>query len=186
MRFPNTKCCGDLRAKLLIDDGLVLARVARAPVGDLAAIEAILQHAVQSASGIDSASSDTASSTGSQLTSDACLLKVLAELRDASEFQVHSIDLLNLLGLTRIHDSLAVPKIVADREDASHPLPLRLEAATLSRILSPVTSRSNWAKERRTLRGQPTHRRRSVELLRHGDEADTLLVELIYDLGEVR
>jgi hypothetical protein len=31
-------------------------------------------------------------------------------------------------------------------------MPLRLEAAILSRILSPVTSRSNWAKERRILR----------------------------------
>jgi len=30
--------------------------------------------------------------------------------------------------------------------------PLRLEAAILSRMRSPVTSRSNWAKERRTFR----------------------------------
>src|SRR6185437_3065016 len=31
-------------------------------------------------------------------------------------------------------------------------IPLRFEAAILSRILSPVTSRSNWAKESRTFR----------------------------------
>jgi hypothetical protein len=31
-------------------------------------------------------------------------------------------------------------------------MPFFFEAAILSRILSPVTSRSNWAKDRRTLR----------------------------------
>src|SRR3984893_10461754 len=32
-------------------------------------------------------------------------------------------------------------------------MPFFLEAATLSRIRSPVTSRSNWAKDKRTFRG---------------------------------
>jgi hypothetical protein len=31
-------------------------------------------------------------------------------------------------------------------------MPLRFEAAILSRILSPVTSRSNWAKDSKTFR----------------------------------
>ena len=55
----------------------------------------------------------------------------------------------------------------------------------MSLIRSEVTSRSNWAKERRTLRGQPTHAGGGVEALGHRDERDAISVEQLDQLGEV-
>ena len=63
-------------------------------------------------------------------------------------------------------------------------MPLRFEAAILSRIRSPVTSRSKCAKDSSTQR-EPPHRAGGVELLGNGHEADTLFIELLHDLGEI-
>ena len=49
---------------------------------------------------------------------------------------------------------------------------------------SPVTSRSNWAKESR-IQSQPPHGARSVELLGDRDEGGLSLIEGFHDLGEV-
>src|SRR5271155_3680021 len=65
-------------------------------------------------------------------------------------------------GLGMILDDVQCPVLdpVAQRNHAAHPYPLFFEAAILSRIRSPVTSRSNWAKDNRTLRV-----RRPIELV---------------------
>ena len=41
---------------------------------------------------------------------------------------------------------------IAEGNDAPIQMPFLFEAAILSRIRSPVTSRSNWAKDKRTFR----------------------------------
>ena len=64
-------------------------------------------------------------------------------------------------------------------------MPFLFEAAILSRIRSPVTSRSNWAKDNRTLRGQSSHAGRCVERLGDRDERHLMGVEQLDQLGEV-
>src|SRR5438128_289854 len=65
-------------------------------------------------------------------------------------------------------------------------MPLRFEAAILSLTLSPMTSRSNWAKDRKKyVQRQPPHARGGVEGLRHRNERDFMRVELLDQLGEV-
>ena len=54
----------------------------------------------------------------------------------------------------------------------------------MSRTRWPITSRSNWAKDKSTLREQ-SHARRGVEGLRHRDEGDLMVVERLDQLGEV-
>jgi hypothetical protein len=63
---------------------------------------------------------------------------------------------------------------------------LRLLAAILSRMRSPVTSRSNWAREgQQDVQHQPPHRRGGVELLGHRDEGHALAFEHLHHLREV-
>src|SRR5438874_7697913 len=64
-------------------------------------------------------------------------------------------------------------------------IPFFFEAAILSRMRSPMTSRSNCAKDNRTLEGQAAHRGRRVELLRHRDEGGTAGIEDFDDLGKI-
>ena len=64
-------------------------------------------------------------------------------------------------------------------------MPLRLEAAILSRMRSPVTSRSNWAKDSSTFSVSRPMRGGGVELLGDRDEGDAAGVEHLDDLGEV-
>ena len=64
-------------------------------------------------------------------------------------------------------------------------MPRAREAANLSRIRSPITSRSNWAKRQQDVQRQPAHRRRGVELLGDADERDVVPVEHLDDAGEV-
>lgn len=60
-------------------------------------------------------------------------------------------------------------------------MPLAFDAAILSRIRSPVTSRSNCAKDRQHVQRQATHRRGGVERLGHRHERDVLGVEDVDD-----
>ena len=63
-------------------------------------------------------------------------------------------------------------------------MPFLFEAAILSRIRSPVTSRSNWAKEK-DVQGQSSHAGRGVERLGDRDERHLMGVECLDQLGEV-
>jgi hypothetical protein len=55
----------------------------------------------------------------------------------------------------------------------------------LVRILSPVTSRSNWAKESKTLKVSRPMETGGVELLGDGNEGDAAGIESLNDLGEI-
>ena len=56
----------------------------------------------------------------------------------------------------------------------------------MSRIRSPMTSRSNWANDEQDVERQPAHRGRGVELLRDADEGHVVPLEHIDQLGEIR
>ena len=64
-------------------------------------------------------------------------------------------------------------------------LPLRRLAAILSRTRSDDSSRSNWAKDKKHVEGQPAHRRGGIELLGDGDERDRSGVKGLDQFGEV-
>src|ERR1700730_17007966 len=64
-------------------------------------------------------------------------------------------------------------------------MPLRLEAAILSRMSSPVTSFELREREQH-VKGQASHGRRGIELLGHGDERDGAGIEDLDHLGEIR
>ena len=62
------------------------------------------------------------------------------------------------------------------RQQATIHMPFFLEAAILSRMRSPATFRSNWAR-RASVQGKPRHRGRGVELLGYRHEGDAPSVE---------
>src|SRR5215470_12814219 len=64
-------------------------------------------------------------------------------------------------------------------------IPFFFEAAILSRMRSPMTSRSNCAKDQQNIQGQAPHRARCVELLRHRNKGRAVSVEDLDDLGKI-
>src|SRR5215472_6807517 len=64
-------------------------------------------------------------------------------------------------------------------------IPFRFEAAILSRMRSPMTSRSNCAKDNRMFKVRPPHRGRRVELLRHRNKGRSSRVEDLDDLRKI-
>src|SRR5438128_10822465 len=64
-------------------------------------------------------------------------------------------------------------------------MPFFFEAAILSRIRSPVTSRFELSKGQQHIEGQPPHRARGVELLGHRHERGALGVEDLDQLGKI-
>ena len=80
----------------------------------------------------------------------------------------------------------AIVEVVAERHRATHPHAFALRSSdlvpdTLARDL-PLKLR----KGQQHVQRQPPHGAGGVELLRNGDEADTLFIELFHDLGESR
>jgi len=73
------------------------------------------------------------------------------------ERQIAPIDLSDSLGFSFVDDQLAVFDVVAQgRHAAQIHKPFFFDAATLSRTLSLMSSRSNWAKDKSTFRvGRP-------------------------------
>jgi hypothetical protein len=65
------------------------------------------------------------------------------------------------------------------------PQPFAFGGAILSRIRSSVTSRSNWAKDSKTLSVGASYRSRCVERLGDSDERDSMRVKHFDHLGEV-
>jgi hypothetical protein len=81
---------------------------------------------------------------------DSALVEFPAELPDAAKFQVTLIDVPHRVGFGRIDDQPTLSSLISSGGTPPIHMPLRLEAAILSRMRSPVTSRSNWAKESNT------------------------------------
>jgi hypothetical protein len=74
------------------------------------------------------------------------------EPHDAADLEITPIEIAHEGGMLLDHMERPVLDPIAERNDASIQMPFLFEAAILSRIRSPVTSRSNWAKDKRTFR----------------------------------
>ncbi len=69
-----------------------------------------------------------------------------------SQLKIRSKDVADGCGLALVDNQLSFFRPVAERRHGPIHMAFFLEAAILSRIRSPVTSRSNWAKDNSTLR----------------------------------
>ena len=168
-----------------IDDRLVLAGMALSLMGDLADIDWVREEGVQRPSAEEIASDPVPVAIGTGLGPDTASIEMLLQQPDRSEFQVTGIDGLHGLRLGGDYDQLAVLDLVAKWGTPPIHMPFRLEAAILSRIRSPVTSRSNWAKDSKTFSVRRPMRGRGVELLGDRDERDAVRIEHFDHLGEV-
>ena len=76
---------------------------------------------------------------------------LLLDPAHAAELTIESQDAAYGLGLGRVDDERALVGVITERHMPPIDMPFFFEAAILSRMRSPVTSRSNWAKDYSTL-----------------------------------
>jgi len=81
---------------------------------------------------------------------------------------------------------LAVFHVVPQRQVTAIHMPLRLGAAILSRMRSPVTSRSNWANDNSTFRVRRPIDVVVLKLLGDRHEGGALPIKGLNDAGEIR
>src|ERR1035437_9956013 len=152
---------------------------------DLSQIHMILQHAVQSPSGVDRTPGRATGSTGAFFAADASLVQMLLDLRDTAKLQVHPIDLADALRLGGIDDELAVLDLVTQRNDTTHPHSLTFRSSDLVPDALAGDFAFELSEGEQDVERQPAHGGRGVELLGDGDETDALFVELLDDLRKV-
>src|ERR1700730_14930704 len=88
----------------------------------------------------------------SYLCSSVFISEVSHQRIDSAEFEVSPVDQPDPFGFDFEDGNLAVLHLIAEGQGTADPETLRFEAAILPRRRSEVTSRSNWAKDRSTLR----------------------------------
>ena len=137
--------------KLLIDNGLVLPWITVGLVDNPPNIEAIAEHPVERATCKPVAAGNTARLATSGFADNAFGIKRCCKASHRAEFHIPPVDMPDRIGFLCIDDELSVDGVKPKRRIAAHPHDFFFEAAILSRIRSPVTSRSNWAKDSSTL-----------------------------------
>jgi hypothetical protein len=128
-----------------IDDWRVFAGIAVLFVNDFAAVDAVLQHEIESAAGQQPTTSLAVVLVDPHFAYDPAAVELLLEGEDGAECGVAPVDVADRLCLALVTTS-SCPSRVEARGRAAHPTPFFFDAAILSRMRSPVTSRSNWAK----------------------------------------
>ena len=168
----------DLVPGLAVDDRVVLAGIAVALVDRLAEVGAVVQHPVEvllvdpvaaRACGCRAAPSSRASSVPEPISTKRSKIQRTSA---ASRLVDHQLAVLD-----------ARSRAAARRPSTCPSCGWR---ANLSRMRSPITSRSNWAKREQDVQRQPPHRGGGVERLGDRDEGHAVAVEHLDQLGEVR
>src|SRR5262245_15369418 len=77
--------------------------------------------------------------------------RILRQRADGAKLEIARKDRANRLSLGCEHKDLLVHRRMAEWDRPPTQRPLRLEAAILSRTRSPISSRSNWANDSKTL-----------------------------------
>src|SRR5258708_4579485 len=139
--------------QLAIEDRLMLSGVNLAPVHHLAEVEPVLEEVCEGADAEPDAAAHAAVEPGNRLGADAAPVEVLDHGAHRAQFEVAPEDDPDHLGLFRHDHELLVDAAVAERGPVLQPrCPCAWRPRSLSRTRSPITSRSNWAKESSTLR----------------------------------
>src|SRR5712672_2463597 len=172
--------------KGLIDDGLMLARVALVLVDDLAAVDAVLQHEIECTPGDRLAAVGAAVRGGAALADDALRVKVGLEQSDRLEVEIALEDRTDGRGFRRIDHELSIHRVIAERRLATHPHALLLGCRDLVTDALAGDLALELSERQENIERQAAHRAGGVELLGHRHERDAVLVEDLDDLGEVR
>src|SRR5262249_13012720 len=138
--------------QLAVDQWRLRARADLTFIENLADVEAIAQEVEQGALREGHATARAAVRQLADLCSPIALAKVEHQPVDAAEREIATKDHADPLGLLFDDGELAILEFVSQRHLPPTHSPLRLEAATLSRMRSAVTSRSNCANESNTFR----------------------------------
>src|SRR6202045_3901865 len=153
--FPLSLCWAALPASCawtafperLIDDRLMFAKIRLLVVNDLAPVNAVLQHQIERTAGKWFATRDPARGACPQLALDAQGLQLVSQPPDRAEFGIAAKNEAHDFRLAFDDDELAVLRLIAKRRHPPIHIPFFFEAAILSRMRSPMTSRSNCAKD---------------------------------------
>src|SRR6266403_3703742 len=105
----------------LIDDRLVFAKMGLFPVNDLAAINAVLQHQVERATGEWLPTRDAARGACPQFAPDAAGFQLVLQQPDRAAFGVAPKDEAHDFRLAVDDDELAVLRPITERRHAAHP-----------------------------------------------------------------
>jgi hypothetical protein len=120
-----------------------------AAIDHLADIEPVLEQIGERAHSEADAPDDPSVCAAPRLGPDAAPGELLHQSPHGAELEIAGEDGADGLRLLGHHDELLADAGIAERYWT--PDPERLEAAILSRTRSPITSRSNWAKDKSTL-----------------------------------
>jgi hypothetical protein len=165
----------DLVPRLAVDDRVVLAGIAVALVDRLADVGAVVEHPVEVLL-VDPVAARRADAARADL---ARQFRAGADLEEAGEDPAH------MLGSPRRPPACGSRRRSRAAGCRPSTCPSSGWRATLSRMRSAVTSRSNWAKAEQDVQRQPPHGRGGVEGLRDRDEGHAVAVEHLDQLGEV-
>src|ERR1700757_1245324 len=130
----------------------MLTRMGLLLVDDLASMDPVLQHQIERAAGEWLAAAQTTRCARPQLALDAVGVQLVLQQPDRAEFGITAKDEAHGFRLAFDDDELAVLCPIPERRHAPIHIPFFFEAAILSRMRSPMTSRSNCAKDSSTLR----------------------------------
>src|SRR5207248_3931650 len=131
--------------------GLVFTAVHGAPVDHLADIEAVLEQVRERAHAKVDPADGAAVRKPPRLAADPPAIEFRLKRAHRAELQIACKDRADRLCLGRHHTDLLVHRGITERDRPPTQIPLRLEAAILSRTRSPMSSRSNWANDSSTL-----------------------------------
>jgi hypothetical protein len=153
---PLGRLRGELRLHISeqggIQDRLVIAPERLAAIDHLTDVEPVAEQMGEAADPEGAPANDAAIGELSLFGADAAAVEVLRQRLHRAKLQIAGEDRAHGFGGGRLDDDLFGDGRITERDRSADPHPLALEAAILSRTRSPMTSRSNWAKDSRILR----------------------------------
>ena len=136
--------------QIAAEDRRMLAAMHLTPIGDLADVQSVLEQMGKGTHAEVDTAAPAAIATAIELGPDALPIKLRDQSPHGAKLQIPGEDGAHRLRLLKHHDELLVDAAIAERHGSADPEALALGAAILSRTRSPITSRSNWAKESST------------------------------------
>src|SRR5207248_10484682 len=152
---------------------------------ELAEIGMVLQHQVERAARKWLAANRATGSARPRFALDAAGLELLLHQPDRAEFGIAAEDRAHDLRLAVDGNELAVLYPIAERRHATHPHPLPFRGGDLVADALADDLALELRKGQQNIESQAPHRRRRIELLGHGNEGGTPLIEVLNDLGKI-
>src|SRR5258708_5004470 len=153
-------------------------------MGDLAAVNAVLQHQIESATVYRLTTIRNAVGPNPSFTPDPRTGKFIVQIANRFEHEIATVDIDDSTGLVFVDDELAVFHVVSERWHATHPHALLFRGGDLI----PHTLANDLALKlgegQQHIEREPSHAGRGVELLRDRHERHAATVENLHEIGE--